>query len=212
MILNDEEIRQFVQKYRMIEPFIPRKSYWLHAYEAGPAVLAQRPLQEGEYAVAVPSFGLEPAGYTFRLGIRARVFSQEKPHPPNWQELFYNLAQEGQYYERAPFVLHPGDFALVESLEWFRIPACVQAFIYPKSTWSRCGLLLLTAPVDAGWEGRLTFGIKNAGPQPVVLHHGVGIAQMVFHWIHEPSQPYKGRYMGTTMLVGGTLTGEEEEE
>ena len=66
-----------------------------------------------------------------------------------------------------------------------------------------------THRVEPEWEGNLTIEIGNAGPAPVVVYVGEGIAQLQFHTLTaRPEKTYKekgsggGKYQGQ---IGVTL-------
>jgi dCTP deaminase len=49
-----------------------------------------------------------------------------------------------------------------------------------KSTYARCGLIVNTTPLEAGWRGRLVIELKNATELPMRVYAGEGIAQVQF--------------------------------
>ncbi len=79
-------------------------------------------------------------------------------------------------------VLHPGQFALGTSLEYIRMPPCLQGYVLSRSSWGRVGLTIATATfVNPGFIGCLTLELVNHGEVPLVLRPGVRVAQLVLH-------------------------------
>ncbi len=77
--------------------------------------------------------------------------------------------------------LIPGhSFILARSLEYFRIPRDVLALCQGKSTYARSGLVVNITPLEPEWEGFVTISLVNAGPLPLKVYAGEGIAQVVF--------------------------------
>ncbi len=52
------------------------------------------------------------------------------------------------------FVVHPGHVVLGTTLEWFRLPVDMMAYVVGRSIWGRRGLLVATATDCATWLGR----------------------------------------------------------
>lgn len=90
------------------------------------------------------------------------------------------------------FILHPGEFALASTLEYFRIPSDLAARLEGRSTWGRLGLQVHSTAgfVDPGFEGILTFELQNMGKGPLCLYPGSRIAQVCFFQTSETAVPY----------------------
>lgn len=93
------------------------------------------------------------------------------------------------------FVLVPGQFRLASSLERFALPNDVLGIVHDKSTWARRGLSVFNTVLEPGWSGYLTMELVNYGPEDIPIFKGVGIAQVVFHYLDAPTcSPYAGKY------------------
>jgi dCTP deaminase len=80
------------------------------------------------------------------------------------------------------FVLHPGHLVLGSTLEWFRFPLDVMAYVIGRSIWGRRGLLVATATaVHPGSAGTIALELSNTGEIAVALKPGVRIGQLFFH-------------------------------
>lgn len=80
------------------------------------------------------------------------------------------------------FYLHPGEFVLASTLEYFKFPDDLAGRIEGRSSWGRRGLLVHATAgfVDPGFAGVLTFELSNAGRLPIELTPGLRIGQVCF--------------------------------
>ena len=86
-------------------------------------------------------------------------------------------------------------FALASSIEKFRIPNDIMAFVLDKSTWARQGLALQNTCLEPCWSGFLTLELTNHSDKIIKLKKGMPIAQVVFHYLYAPTEmPYVGKY------------------
>lgn len=96
--------------------------------------------------------------------------------------------------------LEPGEFALGCTLETVTLPATLCAQVNGKSSLGRLGLLVHATAgfVDPGFSGQLTLELKNLSNHTIALHHGMPVAQLVFHRLSSPSQrPYGHEELGS---------------
>jgi dCTP deaminase len=88
-----------------------------------------------------------------------------------------------------------GDFALASSMERFEMPNDWLGIVHDKSTWGRKGIAVQNTVIEPGWCGYLTIELTNHSIDNIWIEEGVGIAQIVFHRLEEPTeQPYTGKY------------------
>jgi dCTP deaminase len=81
-----------------------------------------------------------------------------------------------------PFYLHPNEMALGSTLEHFRLPNSLGAYVTSRSKWGRRGLIIATATaINPGFKGTITLELVNHGNVPLVLYPGISVAQIVFH-------------------------------
>jgi dCTP deaminase len=80
------------------------------------------------------------------------------------------------------FVLHPGEFALAASLEYFRLPLDLAGRLEGRSTIGRLGFQVHATAgfVDPGFEGTLTFELINSGRLPIKFVPGTRLGQICF--------------------------------
>ena len=86
-----------------------------------------------------------------------------------------------------PFILHPGEFVLGQTLEWVELPDDLVARLEGKSL-GRLGLLIHSTAgyVDPGWKGNLTLELSNVANLPIALYRGMKIGQISFFQMSSP--------------------------
>jgi len=107
------------------------------------------------------------------------------------------------------FVLGPGDFALIETFEWLKVPNGYAMEVRLKSTMARLGLdLALAIWFDPGWEGVGTLELKNNRRYgSIELRPEQRIAQVMVHKLDGKSErPYQGRYNHATGVEEAKLS------
>ena len=88
------------------------------------------------------------------------------------------------FTEDRPFLLHPREFILAETVETFFLPSFLAGQFALKSSRARAGIEhLMAGYCDPGWSGsKLTLELQNARAlHPVKLWPGMRIGQLVFH-------------------------------
>lgn len=154
MVLSDKEIKGYVKKFRMIEPF------------------AAAQVRRG-----VISYGLSSYGYDMRVTQEFKIFTNLKNvvvDPKNFSDhSFVN-------FQGRVCVIPPNSFALARSREYFRIPREVLGICVGKSTYARCGIVVNVTPLEPEWEGYVTIEISNTTPLPARIYANEGIAQVIF--------------------------------
>ncbi len=108
------------------------------------------------------------------------------------------------YYDngRAFAVLESGTFALVTTVESWRLPPYIAVLTQGKSSYTRMGLIYQVTAYDPGWAGVPTFSIHNPTPFHVKLFIGEGICQsLIFHTDQTPESLYTGKYQGSRGLT-----------
>lgn len=98
--------------------------------------------------------------------------------------------------------IKPGDFFLVKTMEKINLPINLSAVILPRTTTFRSGLFLRTGPIQPGYSGELTFGLKNEGPITVEIELGARFAHVIFHEIKGTGSKYRGQWQGGRVSTG----------
>lgn len=113
-----------------------------------------------------------------------------------------------RYTEGAPSeaVIEPGKYYLVQTIESVKTPLDLMVMVYPRTSLFRAGLILVASKGDPGYEGPLTFGLKNESEFPVTLQMGARFCNIVFNTIEGEAIAYRGQHQG-----GRISFGEEEQ-
>lgn len=172
-LLADHQIKELCQAGNMIEPFVPEK------------VMGEIEINGEKYKL--PSYGLEPHGYTFRLSPEGIVVAHRKK--------FGGIESAYEFSTNSDVIfLPPGGILFGESLEFFRMPKRVVGLLVGKSTYTRRGVAFLGTVLDAGWQGHIHFTIVNLSHESIPVFPGWGIGQVLFLLGGVPEQTYKGYY------------------
>lgn len=111
-----------------------------------------------------------------------------------------------EYPFASQFVINPGDFILAATMEEFKIPDDISAFVQGRSSIGRIGLSVQNAGfVDPGFHGTITLELKNDSKNAIILTAGYPIAQLVFMDTAMVSRPYSGKYNGQVDATGSRM-------
>jgi dCTP deaminase len=143
---------------------------------------------------------LQPSSIDLHLDRSFRVFRNNRypfidvraPQPDLTEML--NVADD------EPFVLHPGEFVLGQTIEWVELPDDLVARLEGKSSLGRLGLLIHSTAgyVDPGWKGKLTLELSNVANLPIALYFGMKIGQISFFEMSSPvDRPYGSAGLGS---------------
>ena len=136
----------------------------------------------------------EGAGFDLRLGEVYKISGKAFLGETHRQTADITLVKK--YPKNKSIKLKPGDFFLVKTIEKINLPVNLSAVILPRTTTFRSGLFLRTGPVQPGYQGELTFGLKNEGPITVEIEMGARFAHVIFHEIKGAGSKYRGQWQG----------------
>jgi dCTP deaminase len=143
---------------------------------------------------------LQPSSVDLHLDRTFRVFRNNRyayidPRSPQ-PDLTELLAVDGE----EPFILHPTEFVLAQTLEWIELPDDLVARLEGRSSLGRLGLLIHSTAgyVDPGWKGNLTLELSNVANLPIALYFGMRIGQISFFRMSSPvERPYGSASLGS---------------
>ncbi|MCM1577408.1 MAG: dCTP deaminase [Ruminococcus sp.] len=109
--------------------------------------------------------------------------------------------------ETDTYVLLPGQFVLATTMEYFRLPDNITAFVEGRSSLGRMGLFIQNAGwVDPGFEGEITLELFNANRCGIELKAGRRVGQLVFAKMDDNAlNPYRGKYQGQKGATGSRV-------
>ena len=125
---------------------------------------------------------VQPASVDVRLDRYFRVFLNHTMPVIDVKKNLEELTRLVEIDDDRPFVLHPGEFVLGQTLEWVELPDDLVARLEGKSSLGRLGLLIHSTAgyVDPGWDGYLTLELSNVANLPITLYPGMKIGQISF--------------------------------
>ena len=118
-------------------------------------------------------------------------------------EVVMTYTENGDSKNQPRFVIKPGDYYLVKTIETVSIPLNVLADFRARSSLFRAGLNLLTTVGSPGYQGSLIFGLSNLGHAPVTIQMGSRICTAVFYRLEEDGVAYRGQHQGGRITSGG---------
>ena len=92
-----------------------------------------------------------------------------------------------------PIIIHPREFVLGETREYFEFPFDIVGRLEGKSSLARLGIIIHTTAgfFDPGFKGTATLEISNLANIPIALYPDMKIAQMSFLTMTTPAAtPY----------------------
>jgi dCTP deaminase len=148
---------------------------------------------------------VQPSSVDVRVDNAFRVFHGSR-HPYIDVRLpMDDLTELVRVKEGEPFILHPGEFVLGQTLERVKLPDDLVARLEGKSSLGRLGLVIHSTAgfVDPGFEGNLTLELSNLANLPITIYEGMPIGQISFMRMDEAvERPYGAeggnKYQGQT--------------
>jgi dCTP deaminase len=143
---------------------------------------------------------VQPSSVDVRVDRRFRVFPNARYPFIDVRQPMEGLTEATEISGEEPFILHPGEFVLGQTLERVRLPDDIVARLEGKSSLGRLGLLIHSTAgfVDAGFEGNLTLELSNVANLPVTIYYAMPIGQISFMRMDAPvDRPYGSREAGS---------------
>lgn len=133
---------------------------------------------------------VEPASVDIRLG---NSFKE----PVETGKIIDTRSNEGQPYrsfEADSIVLEPEESLLATTLERIEIPRDISANADGRSSLGRLFVSIHQTAgfCDPGYNGEVTLEMTNANPNPIRLHAGDRICQLVFEELSSPARKTYG--------------------
>lgn len=143
---------------------------------------------------------LQPSSVDLHLDRSFRVFRNNRYPYIDLRNPQPDLTELLRVDDEEPFILHPGEFVLGQTLEWVELPDDLVARLEGKSSLGRLGLLIHSTAgyVDPGWQGNLTLELSNVANLPIALYYGMKIGQISFFRLTSPvERPYGSPELGS---------------
>lgn len=146
-----------------------------------------------------PAVQVGPSSLDVRLGtmvLAPTVLNLTHIDLRRHSDLAKNIQQyfrEEQVEANGDFVLHPGEFVLAATLEFFKFPDDIAGRLEGRSSLGRLGLEVHATAgfIDPGYSGPITFELSNKGKLPLRMRPGKRIAQVCFFQIQSVQVSYR---------------------
>jgi dCTP deaminase len=143
---------------------------------------------------------VQPSSVDVRVDRKFRVFHNARYPYIDVRKPMDDLTELIEITDDEPFVLHPGEFVLGQTLESIALPDDIVARLEGKSSLGRLGLLIHSTAgfVDPSWEGNLTLELSNVANLPITIYYGMPIGQISFMRMDGPvERPYGAADVGS---------------
>jgi dCTP deaminase len=147
---------------------------------------------------------VQPSSIDVRVDRRFRVFNNARYPFIDVRQPMEGLTELVEMEGEEPFILHPGEFVLGQTLERVTLPEDLVARLEGKSSLGRLGLLIHSTAgfVDSGFSGNLTLELSNVANLPITIYHAMPIGQISFMRMDEPVERPYGSAEGTGKYQG----------
>ncbi|MFL5827149.1 MAG: dCTP deaminase [Thermoleophilaceae bacterium] len=152
---------------------------------------------------------IQPSSVDVRVDSRFRVFHNARYPYIDVRQPMDDLTELVEVHGDAPFILHPGEFVLGQTLERVTLPDDLVARLEGKSSLGRLGLLIHSTAgfVDSGFSGNLTLELSNVANLPITIYTGMPIGQISFMRMDGPVEhPYGSDETGSKYQGQGEPT------
>ncbi len=147
---------------------------------------------------------VQPSSIDVRCDAKFRVFHNARHPFIDVRKPMQDLTELVEIEGDEPFILHPGEFVLGQTLERVSVPDDLVARLEGKSSLGRLGLLIHSTAgfVDCGFSGNITLELSNVANLPITIYQGMPIGQISFMLMDGPvERPYgssgmKSKYQG----------------
>ena len=152
-----------------------------------PVVLSDRSIRQEieDGRIVIDPFDdrlVQPSSVDVRVDRRFRVFRNSRYPYIDVRQPMEELTEPVEIEGEEPFILHPGEFVLGQTLERVSLPDDLVARLEGKSSLGRLGLLIHSTAgfVDPGFSGNITLELSNVANLPITIYHGMPIGQISF--------------------------------
>jgi deoxycytidine triphosphate deaminase len=138
----------------------------------------------------------EGAGFDLRLGEVYKISGKAFLGETHRKTPDVELVKKYDPKKKTSIKLKPGDFFLFKTIEKINLPIDLSAVMLPRTTTFRSGIFIRTGPIQPGYEGELTVGVKNEGPVTVEIEMGARFVHILFNEIKGSGSKYRGQWQG----------------
>jgi dCTP deaminase len=142
---------------------------------------------------------LQPSTYDLLLSGEIRIFNSHDISVVDVKKS-EEISRRVKLRKNGSFIIHPGEFILGSTVEFFEIPLDMAAKLEGRSSLGRLGLIIHATAgyVDPGFKGYLTFEMSNISRLPIKLYPRMRVAQICFFQMtSQVLRPYGSREIGS---------------
>lgn len=143
---------------------------------------------------------IQPASVDVRCDKIFRVFHNGRYPYIDVRKPMDDLTERVEIEGDQPFILHPGEFVLGQTLERVTVPDDLVARLEGKSSLGRLGLLIHSTAgfIDSGFTGNITLELSNVANLPITIYNAMPIGQISFMRLDAPAEkPYGAEGMAS---------------
>lgn len=124
---------------------------------------------------------VQPSTYDVHLSNEFRLFTSHETAVIDLKSKD-SITELIKVSKKKGLVLHPGEFVLGSTTEYFEIPDDLAGKLEGKSSLGRLGLVIHATAgyIDPGFKGYVTFEMSNLNRVPIVLYPGMRVGQICF--------------------------------
>jgi len=94
------------------------------------------------------------------------------------------------------FVMKPGDYVIVKTIESVKLPEDLVGVLYTRGTLFRSGIIHGLSQISPGYSGQLNTALYNAGNCTVTLELGCRFIHVQFSQVLGGGSKYRGQWSG----------------
>ncbi len=152
----------------------------------------KRAIKEGLIDVKAPQkLAIQPASIDVHLAPTIMVFARRRAGDAviDVKKPVDEFVEYEVINSRKGTVLHPREFILGVTTEWFHLSEHVIANVDGKSSLGRLGLVIHATAgfIDPGFSGHVTLEITNLTEQPLIIYPNMPVGQVRFSLLTSPS-------------------------
>ncbi len=134
---------------------------------------------------------LQPNGFDCTL---RKVFKLKNAGKIDFDNKDRKVSETEELNFENDWVFLPKGYYKAQINEIVKLPKNVMAIGKPRSTLVRCGVSVISAVWDAGYEGRGEIGICVSNEEGVWLKRNARIMQLIFLKLEKATEGYRGTY------------------
>ena len=143
----------------------------------------------------------EGAGFDLRIGQIYELEGEGMLGVEERETPKARLLAEYEEGKRKEFILEPGKYYILRTIEKVNLPQGILALFTPRSTLFRSGVYIFGGQVPPGYQGQLTMGIYNFRKKKFHLDLGSRVIHIMFFEVKGKANLYRGQWQGGRVVT-----------